>query len=168
MFNKTFLDKQKEVFALPVIANNIGEVRIKIDTKESGKLTGVRNNMLIKNVEEKKLGDKKGLILTVDLLTTYVKEDDKPLSQFLVEEEMLYAGEEKEVKEILDEWTKDKKIPKKFEDSLIQGLNTICMYDMQFFTNRMRFPPCTGYSVSINAGEEEKKKDEKKEDKKKK
>jgi len=95
-----------------------------------------------------------------------VKEDDKPLSQFFLEEELLYAGEDKEIKELLDEWKKNKKFPSKYNDTIVKGLNIVCLYDMHFFTNKMRFPPCTGFDVNISS--EPEKKSEKKEDKKKK
>lgn len=141
---------------MPIVANNIGEVRIKVDTKVPGRIIGVKNNMLIKEIDEKKIGDKQALILTCDLLTTYMQETDKPVSQFLLEEEVLYTDDEKNLKEVMDEWKKNKKLPKKFEDNIIKGLNTICMYDMQFFTNRMRFPPCTGYDIKPSVVSEKK------------
>lgn len=143
---------------MPVIANNINEIRIKVETKEAFKLVGVKNNILIKDIEEKTIKNKKLLLITCNLLTTYMKDQNNPLSQFLVSEDILYTADEKERKAILDEWSKNKKLPKKYKDIIIQGLNTVCMYDMQFFTNRMRFPPCTGYSINIQSDGRSKKK----------
>lgn len=148
---------------MPFVANNLTEVRIKVESETGDKLQGVQNNMLIKSVEEKKVNNQKLLLFKCDLLTTFLKGKEEPLAQFMVSEDLLYAGPEKELQEIMKEWEKNKKMPKGLDDRIIEGINTICMYDLQFFTNKMRFPPVTGYNMNVKKeGKKEKKEKSKK------
>lgn len=134
---------------MPIVGNNITEVRIKIEPNQGDQLQGVRNNMLIKSIEEKKINNNKFLLFKCDLLTTYLKSEKEPLAQFMISEDLLYTGDDKELKELQKEWNESKKLAKKYEEKIIEGINMICMYDLQFFTNRMRFPPATGFNMNV-------------------
>ncbi|PIU62851.1 hypothetical protein COX58_02535 [archaeon CG_4_10_14_0_2_um_filter_Archaea_38_6] len=139
---------------MPIVGNTITEVRIKINP-EASSLKSIQNNMLIKNVSEKKVDKNNYLVLKCDLLTTYVENEDKPTAQFMISEDVLFSGKDKEMKEMLEKWEKEQKLSKEVQDNLLKSIQTICMYDLQFFTNRMRFPPATGFNFS--APKEEKK-----------
>ncbi|MBN1923183.1 MAG: hypothetical protein JW791_00290 [Nanoarchaeota archaeon] len=143
---------------MPIVGKAITDVRIKIDSKEGDKAGGIQNNMLIRDIEEKKMDKNTLLLISCNLVTTYLKAENKPLAQFMISEDLYFSGKDKELKEIVDEWKKNKKLPKDAEEGLVQSVNTICMYDLQFFTNRMGFPPPTGFSFNIDKAEKKKKK----------
>lgn len=131
---------------MQIIANNISELSIKIETEEQLKLEKIQNNVMISDLKDKKNGF---LLLKCKLLTKYTDSEDKPLGQFLIGEEILLKGEDKEIEEAKKEWDKDKKLSSKMEKDLLNGINTVCIYDMQFFTNKLRFPPSTGFNFDV-------------------
>jgi len=140
---------------LQIVANNISELSLKTETEEQLKLEKIQNNVMISELKDKKNGF---MLLKCKLLTKYTDSQDKPLGQFLLGEELLIKGDEKEVEEAKKEWEKEKKLPSKMEKELLSGINTICIYDMQFFTNRMKFPPSTGFNFEVKKEQSGKKK----------
>ena len=143
---------------MPIIANNITDVRIKIDTKEGGQLQGIQISPSIMSIEEKKVNKEDMLLINCSLLANYNKADGKPLAQFMVSEEILMSGDAKEIKEIVGSWEKDKKLPSRMEEQLLESMTTVCMYDLQFFTNKMRFPPAMGFKIPSMKTEKKSKK----------
>ena len=141
---------------MPIVGNTITEVRIKINP-EASSLKSIQNNMLIKNVSEKKVDKNNYLVLKCDLLTTYVENEDKPTAQFMISEDVLFSGKDKEMKEMLEKWEKEQKLSKEVQDNLLKSIQTICMYDLQFFTNRMRFPASNRIQLQRSKRGEERK-----------
>jgi hypothetical protein len=139
---------------LQIIANNIAEFSLKVETEEQLKLEKIQNNVLISDLKDKKNGF---MLLKCKLMTKYLSSQDQPLGQFLLSEELLLKGEEKEIEEAKEQWEKNKKLPSKMEKELLNGINTICIYDMQFFTNKMRFPPSTGFNFEVKKEQPKKK-----------
>jgi hypothetical protein len=139
---------------LQIIANNIAEFSLKVETEEQLKLEKIQNNVLISDLKDKKNGF---MLLKCKLMTKYSNSQDQPLGQFLISEELLLKGEEKEIEEAKEQWEKNKKLPSKMEKELLNGINTICIYDMQFFTNKMRFPPSTGFNFEVKKEQQKKK-----------
>jgi hypothetical protein len=139
---------------LQIVANNISELSIKIETEDQLKLEKIQNNVMISDLKDKKNGF---VLLKCKLLTKYTDSEDKALGQFLLGEELLIKGDDKEVEEAKKEWEKEKKLPSKMEKDLLTGINTICIYDMQFFTNKMRFPPSTGFNFEVKKEQSKKK-----------
>jgi len=139
---------------LQIIANNIAEFSLKVETEEQLKLEKIQNNVLISDLKDKKNGF---MLLKCKLMTKYSNSQDQPLGQFLISEELLLKGEEKEIEEAKEQWEKNKKLPSKMEKELLNGINTICIYDMQFFTNKMRFPPSTGFNFEVKKEQPKKK-----------
>ncbi|MDD4352920.1 MAG: hypothetical protein PHN56_00530 [Candidatus Nanoarchaeia archaeon] len=139
---------------MQIVANNISEISIKIETENQLKLEKIQNNVMISDLKDKKNGF---ILLKCKLLTKYTDSEDKALGQFLLGEELLVKGEDKEIEEANKEWEKEKKLPSKMEKELLSGINTICIYDMQFFTNRMRFPPSTGFNFEVKREQSKKK-----------
>lgn len=139
---------------MQIVANNISEISIKVETEEQLKLEKIQNNVMISELKDKKNGF---MLLKCKLLTKYTDSSDKPLGQFLLGEELLLKGDEKEIETAKNEWEKDKKLPKNMEKELLNGINTICIYDMQFFTNKMRFPPSTGFNFEVKKEQSKKK-----------
>jgi hypothetical protein len=142
------------VVKLQIVANNISEINIKIETEDQLKLEKIQNNVMISDLKDKKNGF---MLLKCKLLTKYLDSNDKALGQFLLGEDLLIKGEDKEIEDVKKEWEKEKKLPKKMEKELLSGINTICIYDMQFFTNKMRFPPSTGFNFEVKKEKAKKK-----------
>ncbi|MDD2678635.1 MAG: hypothetical protein PHG04_02815 [Candidatus Nanoarchaeia archaeon] len=140
---------------MQIIANNISEISIKIETEEQLKLEKIQNNVMISDLRDKKNGF---MLLKCKLLTKYTDSEDKPLGQFLIGEDLVLKGDEKEIEDAKKEWEKTKKLTSKMEKELLTGINTICIYDMQFFTNKMRFPPSTGFNFEVKKEQAKKKK----------
>ncbi len=135
---------------MPIVGKTITDVRIKIDSKQGDKPGGIQNNMLIRDLEESKIDGNNLIVIKCNLVTTYLKTDKNPLAQFMISEDLYFSGNDKEIKDVLKEWNANKKLPKKFERGLIESINTICMYDLQFFTNKMGFPPPTGFNFVMD------------------
>ena len=138
---------------LQILGNNIFELSIKVETEEKLKLEKIQNSIVIRNVDSKPNGF---VLIRCNLLTKYTDLEDKPLGQFLIGEEIIVKSEETEAENMAKEWEKEKKLPAKMEKELLQAINTLCIYDMQFFTNKMRFPPSTGFNFEVK--KEQKKK----------
>lgn len=139
---------------MQIVANNISEISIKIETEDQLKLEKIQNNVMISDLKDKKNGF---VLLKCKLLTKYTDSEDKALGQFLLGEELLIKGEDKEIESARKEWEKEKKLPSNMEKELLTGINTICIYDMQFFTNKMRFPPSTGFNFEVKKEQSKKK-----------
>ena len=131
---------------MPILGNKISEVKIKLE-KEGGVIKGVKNNLMITEIEEKKVGKESILQITAKILTTYINDKEAPIAQFFLAEELLYNAKEAEKKELLKSWEKDKKLPKKMEKDFIKMMETICLYDVHFFTNKLQFPPSVQFDL---------------------
>ena len=126
---------------MPIIGSKITDVRIKIDPREGDKLEGIQVTPSITHIKEEKINNTPVLAINCSLLVSYVGTENRPLGSFVIAEEIIFQGDKKDIKEVLKEWTDNKQLPKNIEKDLIETLTSVCMYDLQFFTNRMRFPP---------------------------
>jgi len=97
--------------------------KIQAEKKEAGKgKINISNNITIENVEEKDLalGTQKQKVLNFGFKFTSTYGPD--IGNIKLNGNVLYSEDAKKVKEILDGWKKDKKLPK---DTMTKVLNVV-------------------------------------------
>ena len=116
----------------------------KIDAEKKELVKGkinINNNVSIKEVEEKdlSLGNQKQKVLnfTFEFISKY----DPDIGSIRLIGEVLFMDDSKSVKEILDGWKKDKRLPK---ETMTNVLNTIlgkCNVEALILSERINLPP---------------------------
>ncbi|MCH8003821.1 MAG: hypothetical protein IH934_04260 [Nanoarchaeota archaeon] len=116
--------------------------KIEAEKKEliKGKIN-INNNLAIKNVEEKKLSlsneKQKVLSFTFEFTAKY----DPNVGSISFTGNVLSMDDSKKVKEILDGWKKDKKLPKEFMPNILNTIMSKCNIQALILSEQINLPP---------------------------
>jgi len=116
--------------------------KIEAEKKEliKGKIN-INNNVSIKNVEEKKMslsGDKqKVLSFTFEFIAKY----DPNVGSISFKGNVLLMEDSKKVKDLLDEWKKDKKLPKEVMPNILNTIMNKCNIQALILSEQINLPP---------------------------
>ena len=115
----------------------------KIDAEKKSPIKGkisINNNVAIKNVEEQNLnlGKEKqnALKFQFEFTSTY----DPGIGSITLGGDLIYMGEPKKVKEILDGWKKDKKLPKDISAGVLNNVLTRCNVQALILSRDLNLP----------------------------
>jgi len=106
----------------------------------SGKIS-ISNNVSIKKVEEHKLalgaGKESALRFTFEFTSSY-----KPdIGGIALLGEVIWMAQEKQVKDIIKGWNKDKKIPKEIMSNILNNVLVKCNIQALILSQYMNLPP---------------------------
>ncbi|MCD4759742.1 hypothetical protein K8R33_02550 [archaeon] len=124
---------------MPIVGFNFEKITIEKTSQITGKLN-IKNDLSIKSLEQEKLNltsAENVLKFNFEFLVNY----EPKVGKINLNGNVLYMEDEKKVKEILDGWKKDKKLP---EDLAPQILNTIlakCNIKALSLTQEVNLPP---------------------------
>tara|TARA_Y100000310_G_scaffold95150_1_gene92996 strand:+ start:2814 stop:3236 length:423 start_codon:yes stop_codon:yes gene_type:complete len=116
--------------------------RLEAEKKDmaKGKIS-VGNNVSIKNVEEKNLSlanDKqKVLAFTFEFTSKY----DPNIGHIKFTGDVLFMEDAKKVKELLDGWKKDKKLPKEIMTGILNTVLSKCNIQALIMSEQINLPP---------------------------
>ena len=116
----------------------------KIDAEKKELVKGkinINNNVSIKEVEEKdlSLGNQKQKVLnfTFEFISKY----DPDIGSIRLICEVLFMDDSKNVKEILDGWKKDKRLPKETMTNILNTILSKCNVEALILSERINLPP---------------------------
>ena len=116
--------------------------KIEAEKKElvKGKIN-INNNVTISAVEEKKLSlateKQKIIAFTFEFISKY----DPNVGSIKITGDVLYMEAANKVKEILDGWKKDKKLPKEIMTTILNSVLTKCNIQALILSEQINLPP---------------------------
>ena len=116
--------------------------KIEAEKKElvKGKIN-INNNVSINKVEEKKLSlateKQKIIAFTFEFISKY----DPNVGFIKITGDVLYMESANKVKEILDGWKKDKKLPKEIMATILNSVLTKCNIQALILSEQINLPP---------------------------
>ena len=116
--------------------------KIEAEKKEmiKGKIN-INNNVNINQVEEKdlSLGNQKQKILTFNF--EFIAKYDPNIGSIKFTGEVLFMGDVKQTKEILDGWKKNKKLPKEVMPNILNTIMSKCNIQALILSEQINLPP---------------------------
>ena len=116
----------------------------KIDAEKKEFVKGkinINNNVSIKEVEEKDLflGNQKQKVLSFTF--EFISKYDPDIGSIRLIGEVLFMDDSKNVKEILDGWKKDKRLPKETMTNILNTILSKCNVEALILSERINLPP---------------------------
>jgi len=116
--------------------------KIEAEKKEVGKgNVNINNNVTIENVEEKdlSLGSQKQKVLNFTF--KFTSKYDPDIGNINLSGNVLYMEDSKKVKEILDEWKKNKKLPKDIMTKILNVVLNKSNVEALVLSDHVNLPP---------------------------
>lgn len=125
---------------MAIVGFNFTKIQVEKNEVAKGKIN-VSNNISISSVDEKSLSlgsDKqKVLAFTFEFGSTY----EPDIGHIKFTGEVLFIEDSKKVKEILDNWKKDKKLPKEIMANILNAILTKCHIHSLIMSEQVNLPP---------------------------
>ena len=115
----------------------------KIDAEKKSPIKGkinINNNVAIKNVEEQNLhlGNEKQNAIKFQF--EFTSKYDPGIGAITLGGDIIFMGDPKKVKEILDGWKKDKKLPKDISANILNNVLTRCNVQALILSRDLNLP----------------------------
>ncbi len=114
-----------------LVADRLGETAGRID---------INNNIRITNINEAKLVTAKG-DKALEIEFEFTSKYEPNLAQIIIVGKAVYVNKEKEAKEILKGWEKDKKVPEKYLEEILSGLLMRANVEAVLLSKEINIPP---------------------------
>ncbi len=125
---------------MAVIGFNFNRINVEKNEAEKGKVN-ISNNVAIKNIEQKgiSLGKDKqdALKFTFEFSSKY----EPKLGAITLGGDVLYLTDSKKSKEILDNWKKDKRVPKEIMAGILNTVLARCNIQALILSQEVNLPP---------------------------
>jgi hypothetical protein len=124
---------------MSIIGFNFEKITVEKKNKITSKLN-VKNNLSIVNVEQEKLN----LTSTGDVLKfnfEYTANYEPKIGQIFLGGHILVMEESPKVKQILEDWKKDKKLPKELMSQILNTILAKCNIKALGLTQEVNLPP---------------------------
>ena len=119
-----------------------GFTKITAERKEAAKgKIDINNNVTIKNVEESDLSLGKDKQSILKFIFEFTSKYEPAIGSIMFEGEILYLEEPKKIKEILNSWKKDKKVPKELMTGLLNTILAKCNVQALIVSQEINLPP---------------------------
>jgi len=115
----------------------------KIDAEKKSPIKGkisINNNVAIKNVEEQNLNLGKEKQNAIKFQFEFISKYDPGIGSITLGGDLIYMGEPKKVKEILEGWKKDKKLPKDTSAGILNNVLTRCNVQALILSRDLNLP----------------------------
>ena len=120
-----------------------GFTKLSAEKGEAGKgKIDINNNVSIKDVQEDNFSlgkDKQQNVLR--FIFEFTSKYEPNIGNILFEGELLYMEESKKAKEILNDWKKNKKLPKEMMAGLLNTILTKCNVQALILSQQVNLPP---------------------------
>lgn len=125
---------------MTIVGFNFNKISVEKKEVVKGKIT-INNNIAIKNVEKKDLmlgvAKQDGIRFEFEFTSKY----EPKFAEITLTGEVLFLGEESEVKKIMDEWKKTKNIPKEVKLQVLNAALTRCNIQALILSKDVNLPP---------------------------
>jgi len=124
---------------MSIIGFNFEKIMIERKGKINSQLK-IKNNLSIVNVEQEKLNlTSSGDVLKFNF--EYTAEYEPKVGKIVLEGHILVMDDPKQVKEVLDGWKKDKKLPKEMMPQILNTILAKCNIRALSLTQDVNLPP---------------------------
>jgi hypothetical protein len=116
----------------------------KIDAEKKAPVKGkinINNNVTIKNVEEQNLNLGKEKQNALKFVFEFVSKYDPGIGIIKLEGNVVYMADSKKIKEIMDGWKKDKKLPKDISTGVLNTVLTKSNVKALILSQDINLPP---------------------------
>ena len=125
---------------MTIVGFNFTKIEAEKKDLIKGKIN-INNNVSINKVEEKdlSLGNQKQKVLkfTFEFLAKY----DPDAGAIILTGDVLFMDDTKKIKEILDGWKKDKKLPKEIMPNILNTIMSKCNIQALILSEQINLPP---------------------------
>ena len=119
---------------------NFNEIRVIRKEGAKGKIN-IKNNVSIKDIKEQSLnlGDKSQSALK--FVFEFASKYDPDLGEIILGGDLLFMDSSEKVKKILNDWKKDKKVPKDIMSGVLNTVLTKCNIEALILSQKVNLPP---------------------------
>jgi hypothetical protein len=125
---------------MPIIGFNFTKINVERKEGATGKIN-IKNNVTIKDVDETDLALGKEKQKALKISFEFTSKYEPKIGTILIEGNLMFMGESKKVKEIMDGWSKDKKIPKDVMSNILNNILTRCNIQALILSQDVNLPP---------------------------
>lgn len=125
---------------MPIIGFNFTKINVERKEGAAGKVS-IKNNVTVKGVEETNLALGKEKQNALKILFEFTSKYEPKIGNILIEGDLMFMGETKKVKEIMDNWSKNKKIPKDVMGNILNTILTRCNIQALILSQDVNLPP---------------------------
>jgi len=142
---------------MTIVGFNFTKLEAEKKDMVKGKIN-INNNVSIKNVEEKKISLANEKQKVINFNFEFLAKYDPDVGSIKFTGEVLYMDTSSKVKEILDGWKKDKKLPKELMPIILNTVLNKCNIQALIISDQINLPPPIPMP-KLQAGQAEQKKD---------
>ncbi len=125
---------------MTIVGFNFTHINVEKDSSAKGKIN-ISNNVSVKDVETADLflGDQKqnGLKFIFNFISTY----EPKFGKIELKGEIMFVDDEKKIKEVMDEWKKNKKVKKEIMTGIFNTILTKCNIQSLILSQTVNLPP---------------------------
>jgi len=125
---------------MTIVGFNFNKINVERGEPKQGNIN-IKNNVSIKNIEEKDLNLGKQKQSALRFLFEFTSTYEPKIGNILLGGDVLYLGEEKKTKEILDNWKKNKNIPKDIMTGILNTVLSKCNVQALILSQEVNLPP---------------------------
>lgn len=125
---------------MTIIGFNFTSVSAQKKDAVKGKIN-INNNVSIKNVEEKDLSLGANKQKSLRFVFEFVSKYDPDIGGITLVGDVIYLEDAKKSKEILDEWNKNKKLPKDITGNVLNTVLGKCNIQALILSEKINLPP---------------------------
>ena len=123
-----------------IVGFNFNKIDVEKKEMVKGKIS-ISNNVSIKNIEQKDLDFGKEKQNALKFIFEFNSKYEPNVGDIILGGDVLFVGEAKKTKEILDNWKKDKKVPKDVMTSILNTVLTRCNIQALILSQEVNLPP---------------------------
>jgi len=125
---------------MAIVSFNFNKISVERKNLPRGKIN-IKNNVSIKDVQKADLSLGKAKQAGLRFIFEYVSKYEPNMGEIKLEGDVLDLGEEKKVKEILDGWKKNKKLPSDLTAVVINNVLNKCNIQALVLSKEVNLPP---------------------------
>lgn len=123
-----------------IVGINFTKINVEKKSLIAGKVN-INNNVSIKDVEERDLALGKSKQKGLRFLFEFTSKYEPNVGHILLNGDVVYLGEEKEIKELISGWKKNKKLPKDIMTNVLNNVLTKCNIEALILSGVINLPP---------------------------
>ena len=124
---------------MPIVGFNFNKITAEKNNKITGKLN-IKNDLAIKDIEQEKIAlGKSEEVLKFNF--EYVINYEPNVGKISITGNILHMDEPKKIKEILDDWKKQKKLPKELAPRILNTILSKCNIKALILSQDINLPP---------------------------
>jgi len=125
---------------MAILGFNFNKINVERGESVTGKIN-ISNNVSIMDVKEQDLSLGKDKQQALKFTFEFTSKYEPKLGSILLGGELMFLGDTKKTKEILDEWKKNKRVPKDVMTSILNTVLTKCNIEALILSQQVNLPP---------------------------